>query len=1078
MRPILETCQPRKDILAGSFNPEIFTASLSQVMGHYRGTKGVLSNLYTDAEAFFRDATFPTDGLKRVLQQVFGRLSGDAGCPAIHRLETSFGGGKTHTLIALTHLAMKGKELGPLTRDIIDSKLLCKPGEVLVVGVAGDKIPVHKPHGTKLAPYTLWGEIVHQIGGDALYKKLGATATSDSPPVDEDFEAVFGERKIIIMLDELAQYATRLEAARPRGGELLAAFLMSLNGYARVHSNLVVVMTLAGQQDAFSRQTEMLKNLVTEAQGKEVDTDGAIAIAQRADKEVRSVVSRDATTVVPVQAGEISRVLAKRLFTHIDSTATREVAAKYRETLEKCRTMLPPEATQQRFFDSIESHYPFHPKFIDFLNHKLASLETFQGTRGVLRVLSLAVRSIWERKLRVPLIHTCHLDLKSPETVNEIMGRTGANDLLIVLNTDVGGVDTKTIEGGRANAEVADEQNRHPEGHPMHEYTWKTVFLHSLVGRNLELGSPLFGINKAEALLEIAFPGLTPPQIEVALQKIESDAYYLRTHQGRYYASTDPSVNIALSRIRRGLDQADVRDAVSVMARNVVKSDSTFVVSSEVSLPEHVPDKRGKPILAVVSIFAGEIDVEAFVTTAGSGRPRHEQNLVFLLVPATVRVTSATGAKNSLFAGSESSGGSVDTMQRLEDLARSVLAHRRLQKNPENWGISRSKLAETEFDRKVIERDQGLATVVSQTYSQLWYPSSMGGQVIRKEIKTAGGEGGTPIMEEIRKLLRDDHELVCSDMLDASMLTNLGKIFFERTDTIKVAKLRENFACLRAWPVLESPGVFEQIIRKGVSRDTWCLFRMGDDESSRPKDFYSRETGEPPLDLDLKDIKWTLVTLAGARQRHWTKTDAPDPVKVEQWARSVLAESPAVKIADVATKVREVHGDVSDGAIAEAVTQIVKKGHAVSYRGNTEQSEKPTLVIDSNSTALHVFEPADIIITTAEAATRGWITAKPKRFELSGPAGTEKLLPLLKRLGSFYTQGAKSKIAFLDILNLAVKGGGRLRIEVSDATPEAMKKLAELFEVVANVTQKGDDTEVVLQIDEPNDECPLIKALK
>jgi hypothetical protein len=107
---IIESCRPRDGILQGTFNPEVFTASLSQGISHYRGRGGGIDNLYTDADQFFRDGTAPTDGTKFVLREALLRLSGDDSAPAIYRLETEFGGGKTHTLIALTHLAIQGNE--------------------------------------------------------------------------------------------------------------------------------------------------------------------------------------------------------------------------------------------------------------------------------------------------------------------------------------------------------------------------------------------------------------------------------------------------------------------------------------------------------------------------------------------------------------------------------------------------------------------------------------------------------------------------------------------------------------------------------------------------------------------------------------------------------------------------------------------------------------------------------------------------------------------------------------------------------------------------------------------------------
>jgi hypothetical protein len=215
---ILETCVPRKDLVEGRFNPEIFTANLMQVIDHYRGEADVVENIYTDPPAFFSEGTCPTEGIRRVLRIIFGRLKGkDATYPAIQRLETAFGGGKTHSLIAATHLAYRGSEIADLAKDVIDPALLLAPGAVTVVGIAGDRVAIHETKGSRLIPYTLWGEIAFQIEGESLYQAIGAAATSFGSPGDEYFDTVLKGRKVLIMLDELAAYAARVEAARPGG---------------------------------------------------------------------------------------------------------------------------------------------------------------------------------------------------------------------------------------------------------------------------------------------------------------------------------------------------------------------------------------------------------------------------------------------------------------------------------------------------------------------------------------------------------------------------------------------------------------------------------------------------------------------------------------------------------------------------------------------------------------------------------------------------------------------------------------------------------------------------------------------
>jgi predicted AAA+ superfamily ATPase len=553
---IVESCGPRKDLVEGSFNPEIFTANLMQVIDHYRGETDVVASIYTDPTAFFGEGTYPTDGMRQVLRNLFGRLGGkDATYPAIQWLQTAFGGGKTHTLIAATHLAYRGTDIAELARDVIDPALLLASGETTVVGIAGDRVTIHETHGPRLVPYTLWGEIAFQVGGAEIYQSIGSAATSFGSPGNEYFDAVFKGRRVLVMLDELAAYAARVEAARPGGRSSVATFLMSLFQYAKDHVGLAVVLTLASQKDAFARQTAMLSDLVSEAKGEEVGKSEALDIARRADGEVRSVVARDATAVTPVRGQEISRVFSRRLFARIDHAAAENTADAYMDMYRRTATLLPEEARQENFRERMVAHYPFHPTLIDFLTEKLSTVETFQGTRGVLRVLALTVANLWRKRAAAPMIHACHIDLRDPRLSDELISRTESAALMPIVTADIGGADSGDLSAQDSNAALADRHNPHPEGFPLYEYTWKTVFLHSLAGFGEGLASNVFGINKQDALFAASFPGMTPPQVETALEAIRSQAYYLRYSEteGRYYASTGVSINRVLADIRRAL---------------------------------------------------------------------------------------------------------------------------------------------------------------------------------------------------------------------------------------------------------------------------------------------------------------------------------------------------------------------------------------------------------------------------------------------------------------------------------------------------------------------------------------------
>ena len=1075
MGSVLDYCNPRPEIIAGSFNPEVFTASLSPIIEFYQGKKSSLDSIYTDAEQFFKEATYPTQGLCTTLSEVFGRISGDATVPAIHRLETAFGGGKTHTLIACAHIAKLGKSISSVKDELIAKELLPEPGAIELVGIAGEEIPVHKPKGDELMPYTLWGEIAYQIGGESLYCEVEDEAKSYAAPGKNFFEKVFAERKVLIMLDELAQYAARLEAARPDGASQLAAFLLALHGYARNRHGIAVVLTLASATDAFANQTGHLAQLVSQVKGDDISEADALGIGEKAVRGVASVVARDAVQITPVHAAELSSVLAKRLFLSVDREGARQAASEYMEMYKRNSSSLPEEATRVQFADRMIANYPFHPTLIDFLNNKLTDAENFQGTRGVLRVLSLAVRRLWELQLPVPMIHACHLDLRSDRVVNELLGRTGSSDLLFVLNADVGGVDTGSIEGGRSNAELADQKNPHPQGFPYYEYTWKTVFLHSLVGKQEGLQSKIFGITEPEALFAVSFPELSPPQIKMALDEIVLSASYLRHKQGKYYADKEPTINIILARIRKAVKENEVGEVLSDASRKIITNGSgPFLIEHDVSLPEDIPDGKGRPILGVVSLNAKTIDIEAIITTKGPHLPREHQNTIFLLVPTTVTLKAENQPR--LFQDQQIQG-TIDqeNKQRLENLARQVKAMRILADKPQNYGINPKLVKEEDFKNISATANNDLITAVSAQFSNLYYPSG-GGEIVHREIRTGGGEGGAPFIELIRKTLLKDGKLFTAENTTQADLVNLSKPFFSQQDAVSLEKLKLQFSSVRNWPVLENPGVFEQIIRAGVEKGTWCLYRMGSDESTKPSEFYNRDKSIP-LGLNFNDKGYGIVSSQGAKQRGWSESKKVDPFKIRDEVTYVLTECGLATVEQVFEKVIDNYGSIPEPDLNNAIADLLKKGRIFAYYGTPEQYEKPEL-IQGPSAVLYTPQPHDVLITPAIAAERNWVNVKKQRFLLTGHDASAKILPILRRLGSLYIRGANSTIDSLDLYDLQLKNGGKIRLQLEDVPPESMKVLDEFFEVFDGIIVKEEEGMAVLEILEPDDDCLLIKELK
>ena len=1082
MKTVFDACQPRESIIQGTFNPEIFTAALGPVISYYhRQSDTAIDTIYTDAEAFFRDATYPTDGLRTTLRSVFSRIAGDASVPSIYRLETAFGGGKTHTLIACTHIAYRGTELADVTRDILAPELLPVPGTVGVVGIAGDELPVQRTHGDQLVPYTLWGDMAYQIGGEELYHAVQDDAESFAAPGRNFFERVLGDKKLILMFDELAQYAARLEVALPQqGAKQLEAFLMSLNGYARSHTGITVIVTLASTENAFGTQTAALAKKLNEIEGADrIDAETAAAITERTSHDLSSVVNRDASVVTPVESSEIAAVLAQRLFSSIDRAAAEEAVRAYAGLYARNAALLPEEANTPAYQERLAKMYPFHPTLIDFLNIKLAKAPNFQGTRGVLRVLALAIRALWQKRPPIQLIHVSDIDLRTPSIVSEILGRTQSQDLKAVLTTDIGSIDTKDLTGGCSQAQRADQKNPHPDGIPMYENTWKAVFLTSLVGRAQGKESKIFGANQQELILEVSTPLLTPPQVQTALDEIPVSAFFLRAENGRYYADTVPTLNSVLAQIRQNVNRAEIARKLKSVASGIAGQSGPFDVLYDICRPQGIPDKGDRPALAVISIDAGELQPMDYFTSAGA-QARVQQNRVLLLVPKTVRIV-AGDAETSLLDGLP--GPQAKHLQHVTDLARQVIAYTKLDANPEQYGIQRKNLQDPDYVGRRSERNLALQATVVGLYTTVLYP--MGSDIRQRELRAADDSAG--LVGQILDALRSDGKLLAPGEhgYRATDFQSMAQQFFfnEGNDKAKTMELLQKLRSYRSWPILLEKRALGKFLREGVASGAWDLYRMGDDPAAAvPAELYTQE--QPvPMTVDVLKDGYAIVTIAGAKQRHWLDTDRVSDDKVRAVLQSTLDASGAATYGDLVAEVKGQYANADDDQIQDCVRSLASTSTYAGYVGDTNQQERPTTMISSFEAGLHQFTEDDVIITHAEQSERGWLGGADEHdifpAHVTSEERAQKIFPALKKISSLYTRGkSRSDIPYLELTDLRLPSGATLRVTMENLTPLDLQKLDEFFGALTSCARVSEQTQGDIEIDQPADDDPLVQELK
>ena len=336
MKLIFETCEPRPEVLKGELKEDIFAARLMDVILEKA------EDVYQKPQTFFEN-TYPTGGLKALAEEVFGRLTGKR--PAnnsVIRLETAFGGGKTHNLIALYHIA-QGRADARMLRGLLSPELVPAKAIPNVVGVVGSDLETSQgfQHSdTGVTTWTLQGEIAHQLGGKKAYEIVRKSDEERGAAAVQTFERLIGDAPTLVMLDEMGRYLRAGKAVatankRSDLAEQTVATLISLLDFASAKPHVAIVLTLADSSDAFGRETDDLR--------KELD-------------ESKRVSNRRERVLIPTNETEISAIVTHRLFRKIDRKAAETTAAAYNQYYTKLRDQeanLPDRAFRAEYSQEI-----------------------------------------------------------------------------------------------------------------------------------------------------------------------------------------------------------------------------------------------------------------------------------------------------------------------------------------------------------------------------------------------------------------------------------------------------------------------------------------------------------------------------------------------------------------------------------------------------------------------------------------------------------------------------------------------------------------------------------------------------
>jgi hypothetical protein len=369
-----QLCTLRDDVRSGKLTMDEFAADLNDA----RTKTGPA--VYHDPGMFF-DRTFPTHRMKNLAANVLKRLNGDAGTPVM-RLQVAYGGGKTHTLIALLHLAEQGQALSdnPTVKAFLTFAGLTAAPQALVALLPGDKIDikeglaVYGPGGQTRRVRTLWGALAYQLAGDSGYARLKAHDEDFTVPAEpllvDLLKAPQNEGLgALVLVDEAVWYYRGLVNSDPRMlGTIKDFYQVLTQAVAKVNRAVMVASLMASHIEA------------NDATG----TQCLVALEE--------IFGRIAEPVEPVTRDDVAEILRRRLFaSYPTGQAERQpavdgmMAALHKLPLSETQR---DQATYNRYLES----YPFHPDLINVLYQKWIQIDNFQRTRGALRLLATALR--------------------------------------------------------------------------------------------------------------------------------------------------------------------------------------------------------------------------------------------------------------------------------------------------------------------------------------------------------------------------------------------------------------------------------------------------------------------------------------------------------------------------------------------------------------------------------------------------------------------------------------------------------------------------------------------------------------
>ena len=610
LRPWREVCEPHPDVLEARFSDAEFAANLALV------DQGEGGEEYTDPAAFFR-ITYATEGLRRVLISTIARLSGEGGEPVIG-LQTNFGGGKTHTMLALYHLA-GAADAGYKPEELHGMAPLFEEAGVATLGPVNRAVFVGTHKGAAEAMHaegerairTVWGYLAWRLGGWEAVETIAASEAAGTNPGSERLIPILrAAAPCLILLDEVVAFARQL---RGLDYDAFHAFMQSLTEAAAAVPGAVVVGSLPQS-------------------GVEVgDEQGRDAL-----KRLEKIFGRVQSAWTPASGIETFEIVRRRLFQPLDEAgekAREETIKAFRRLYRENRADFPPEVREAAYEEQMRRAYPIHPEVLRRFSGDWSVLDKFQCTRGILKIMANAVYGLWSGESTAPLITPALLPFRDTKV------RTA---LLEPLHPAFGPILQSEVDGDQSLAARIEAQRPRLLKARAATLAARAVFFATAP----HAGAASGGMSGTYLRLACAQPGDQIAIYGEALQEIATRAAHLYRDGDSYWFSPQPTLNKLVADRARDVtaEQADQRMVEVLREEQRSRAGFPRVHAAPDDLTD-IEDRRSValvilPPAAVHDTGTGPQSPAAVlaretIARRGTGQRRFRNSLVFVAADAT-----------------------------------------------------------------------------------------------------------------------------------------------------------------------------------------------------------------------------------------------------------------------------------------------------------------------------------------------------------------------------------------------------------------------------------------------------------